>query len=206
MIRTQDARQDLLQAGKVLFARNGLGGTTVRDLASEAGVNLSMVSYHFGGKEGLYRACIEEYGKQRMRVAEGLLQDPVKSAEDLRVRTKLMIQSMLSSNIAEPEIARILHREAEQGLPIAREVYERTFLVLLKKVVDFVKSAQKNGVIRPELDALYLATLVHGTIFHALRMRWVFKNYLHRSVEDAKQQDKLTETLLSVLLEGSLST
>ncbi|HZD54711.1 MAG TPA: TetR/AcrR family transcriptional regulator [Candidatus Aquicultoraceae bacterium] len=50
----RDARSRILSAATPLFARHGLNGVSIRELASAAGVNLSMVSYHFGGKEGLY--------------------------------------------------------------------------------------------------------------------------------------------------------
>ena len=35
-------------------------GVSVRSLASAARVNLSMISYHFGGKEGLYAEILKE--------------------------------------------------------------------------------------------------------------------------------------------------
>ena len=37
-----------------------MNGVSVRELASAAGVNLSMISYYFGGKEGLYAEILKE--------------------------------------------------------------------------------------------------------------------------------------------------
>jgi len=54
-----DSRSRLLAAATPLFARRGLNGVSVRELASAAGVNLSMISYHFGGKEGLYAEILK---------------------------------------------------------------------------------------------------------------------------------------------------
>ena len=50
--------EQLLVAATPLFAARGLHGTRVRDVARAAGTNPSMISYHFGGKEGLYSAVI----------------------------------------------------------------------------------------------------------------------------------------------------
>lgn len=50
----KDTRSKILSAATPLFAKHGMNGVSIRDLASAAGVNLSMISYHFGGKEGLY--------------------------------------------------------------------------------------------------------------------------------------------------------
>jgi AcrR family transcriptional regulator len=55
-----DCRKRLIAAATPLFARNGLHGVNVRSLAKAAGVNLAMISYYFGGKDGLYAAVLEE--------------------------------------------------------------------------------------------------------------------------------------------------
>jgi TetR/AcrR family transcriptional regulator len=55
-----DCRANLIAAAVPLFAAKGLNGVSVRELATAAGVNLSMISYYFGGKEGLYAAVLTE--------------------------------------------------------------------------------------------------------------------------------------------------
>jgi hypothetical protein len=55
-----DCRKKLITAATPLFARKGLHGTNVRELARAAGVHFSMISYHFGSKNGLYAAVLEE--------------------------------------------------------------------------------------------------------------------------------------------------
>ena len=57
---TTDTRSQLLAAATPLFARKGLHGVSVRELARSAGANLAMISYHFGGKDGLYAAVVAE--------------------------------------------------------------------------------------------------------------------------------------------------
>jgi len=49
-------KERLLDAGERLFADGGLDGVSVRAIAAAAGVDLAMINYHFGSKEGLYRA------------------------------------------------------------------------------------------------------------------------------------------------------
>ena len=52
----EDTRERLIRAAAQLFAEKGYEGASVKELAQEAGVNVSLVSYHFGGKDGLYRS------------------------------------------------------------------------------------------------------------------------------------------------------
>ncbi len=49
----------LIAAAGPLFAEQGYDPVSTRALARAAGVNLSAITYHFGGKEGLYRAVIQ---------------------------------------------------------------------------------------------------------------------------------------------------
>ena len=50
--------QRLLDAAAQEFALHGYAAARIRDIVDAAGVNLAAVNYHFGGKEGLYRATL----------------------------------------------------------------------------------------------------------------------------------------------------
>ena len=59
------ARDRLLQAALRLFAAKGFERTSIRDIASAAGANVSAVGYYFSDKAGLYRAAFfEPIGEQ----------------------------------------------------------------------------------------------------------------------------------------------
>jgi AcrR family transcriptional regulator len=58
--RGEATRQRLIAAGLSLFARYGYEGVSTRALAKAAKVNLGAIPYHFGGKEGVYIAVVEE--------------------------------------------------------------------------------------------------------------------------------------------------
>jgi len=53
-------RQRLMEAGVREFGIHGFSAVSTRELAKAAEVNLAAIPYHFGGKEGLYRAIIEK--------------------------------------------------------------------------------------------------------------------------------------------------
>ena len=56
----KDTKSRLLTIAERLFAEQGFGGVSVRQLTSAAGVNLAAVNYHFGSKEGLLAAIFEQ--------------------------------------------------------------------------------------------------------------------------------------------------
>lgn len=53
-------RQRVLDTALELFSHSGYDKISVRDIAQAAGVNVAAISYHFGGKPGLYRAAMTE--------------------------------------------------------------------------------------------------------------------------------------------------
>lgn len=48
----------ILHAAEELFAGKGFEGTSVRDIAQKADVNVAMISYYFGSKENLLQSLI----------------------------------------------------------------------------------------------------------------------------------------------------
>ena len=104
--RSLSAADKLLTAGADLFAGSGYGGTTVEAVARRAGVNKALVSYHFGGKKGLYRAVRDEILH--------LLPDPGKGpASGPPVSTARIVLADLSrATNRRPLVARWILREA----------------------------------------------------------------------------------------------
>lgn len=53
------SRKKIINSAIVLFANKGFDSTSTREICSHAGVNLSLIPYYFGNKEGLYTNIIE---------------------------------------------------------------------------------------------------------------------------------------------------
>ena len=78
--RGDETRGQLLDEGLTLFSEYGYDSVTTRQLASEAGVNIAAIAYHFGGKRELYRAVLRQLvedtepllGPVAQRMAEGI--------------------------------------------------------------------------------------------------------------------------------------
>ena len=54
-----NTRERILETAKRLFADRSFEGVSIRDITGAAGVNTSMISYYFGGKDGLYEAIFD---------------------------------------------------------------------------------------------------------------------------------------------------
>lgn len=68
-----ETRQRLINAALSLFSRHGFDGASTRDIAASTGIALPAITYHFGSKEGLYRACAEHVVERyRSRMQTGV--------------------------------------------------------------------------------------------------------------------------------------
>ena len=71
MSKTQfSTKERILDAAETLFAQYGFGGTSLRQVTSQADVNIAAVNYHFGSKENLvnevFRRRMDEMSAQRL--------------------------------------------------------------------------------------------------------------------------------------------
>ena len=55
----KERREQLLNIGRRLFAERGFEGTSIEEIAAQAGVSKPVVYEHFGGKEGLYAVVVD---------------------------------------------------------------------------------------------------------------------------------------------------
>jgi TetR/AcrR family transcriptional regulator len=132
--KVSDARTLLLREGRKLFARKGFKGTSIRALTTGAGVNLGAVTYHFGSKEGLYHAVLEDcLGPVRERIGSvGEVALPAMDRVDLAVRG---LFRHLQSN---PDLPRFLVQELVLGERLSPPVLDlmRTVVGTLARIME----------------------------------------------------------------------
>jgi AcrR family transcriptional regulator len=196
-----DSRDRLIKVAKTLFAEKGFDGATVKEIAESAGLNISLISYHFMGKEGLYRTCLEQLGKARLAVAERVLQEP-NSMEEFRIRLHMFMEELLTVHVEEPELSRIVTRECEMNLPIAQDIFKNTFLKVYETMVNFFRSAQKKQLLRKDLDVEIVTGVLFGGLLHMAQKDRVSETFFGRTIRDRKHRDNIIETSISFCLQG----
>jgi AcrR family transcriptional regulator len=70
----QERRQQLLDIGRRLFAERGFEGTSIEEIAAQAGVSKPVVYEHFGGKEGLYAVVVDREVERLTTITMSLLE------------------------------------------------------------------------------------------------------------------------------------
>lgn len=74
---TAARREDILRAGRSLFAANGFRATSIEDICARSGASVGSVYHHFGSKEGVAAALYVEAMVDYQRGLRDILEQPV---------------------------------------------------------------------------------------------------------------------------------
>lgn len=204
-----DASQDshaktaLISAAKKLFAEKGLDGVSVREIAAEAGVNPSLVSYHFNGKENLYQYCLQQFGEGRLNAVKGILQ-PARSGAEFCLRIEIYIDTMFEGFLQEPDVTRMLHRECENEMSRFDETFRQTFFKIYESLFHFYREAHEAGILRSEVDPQIASGLLHGSMVHLVRMNNLIKRHIGVDLADPVYRRRLRDQMIVCSVRGLL--
>jgi TetR/AcrR family transcriptional regulator, regulator of cefoperazone and chloramphenicol sensitivity len=146
----------LLESAAAEFARHGFAAARVRDIVDAAGVNLAAVNYHFGGKEGLYRATLTLLARRTQDEVprESAEVRRLEPEEQLRVFTLVILERFLGGAQASP-MARILAHELLDPTPAFHDLLRDVAGPQFERLSDIV--ARLLGP-RANADEIALAT------------------------------------------------
>ncbi len=150
--RQRDAertRQRILDAALAEFAAKGAAGARVRSIADRAGVNTQLISYYFGGKEGLYQEILRGWQQREDRIdAERL------SLADLAI-------AYLDVGFDQPEFMRIFLWEGLTGAALPDEASHGEGE---DPEVTAFRERQAAGELAEDLDPAYVLLLFMGAV------------------------------------------
>jgi AcrR family transcriptional regulator len=147
-----DTRATILVAARELFAGQGYRGTSIRAVATAAGVDAALVHHYFGSKDDLFVAALELPVDPRVVLAPAIAAGPEGAAERM-LRVFLSVWD-------DPE-ARLPLLGLVRGMfdPSGRRLLREGFLVAVLEPVGVAL-----GIDEPELRMPLLATQVLGLI------------------------------------------
>ncbi|MBX7107924.1 MAG: TetR/AcrR family transcriptional regulator [Chitinophagales bacterium] len=154
-------REQILCVAEELFAEKGFEGTSVRELARKASINIAMISYYFGSKEKLFEAIVEfrtSYIREKLkRLNRDTVLDPF-------VKMDTAIDLYVERISALPHFHKILHHELM--LQQRSNMHKAITDILLrnsKEMQKLIIEGQQLGYFRAA-DAQLLIITIIGTI------------------------------------------
>lgn len=201
-----DKKDHIINVAVELFAKKGFEGTSVRDIAAAADVNVAMINYYFGSKEKLFEALLE----RKASYTRGLL-DEISHNDSLSEIEK--IDAIVDSYVSRLFTSRTVHRVIHQELMLnEREAIQQTIVDILFPssliIRGIIETGIKKGVFKKVDAALTHATLL-GTINQVLLSKKMCIKMLNKEdgyvpYEDSKFKKRISDHLKEIMHEHLL--
>ncbi len=156
-----DKKQNIIDTAITLFAKKGFEGTSIRDLAAAAGVNVAMINYYFGSKEKLFESLLEYKASYTRDVLGELEKDKTLSCIE---KIDRLIEMQVNKLFSNRHFHKVLHHELtlnqreDLGIAIVHIFSEN-----VKIVMSIIEAGMKKKEFKKVDPALTVASL-YGTI------------------------------------------
>jgi AcrR family transcriptional regulator len=189
-----DKREHILLIAERLFGEKGFDGTSVRDIAQSAGVNLAMISYYFGSKEKLLEAMIQFRSEYIFGILEELNKDQSLSPWDKIDRLVDFYVDRILNNLP---FHNIMHQEATAFR--SDEIKEKIIALKmrnLEQITKIISDGQEKKLFRRVDIAMTVGTIM-GTILTYTQSRVYSCNILaiREDEDDEVFREKLSKRL-----------
>ena len=152
----------LIQAAEKLFADKGFDGTSVRDIAETAGMNLAMISYYFGSKEKLMEAMFLYRSEHfKLQIASVV--------EDKKLEPMQKVEKLIDQYIEKLSSQQCFHRVMVREQMVNNNGFIAGQIIKLKKrnqqlIQQLIQEGQKKGVFKKNVDVTLLMMTLTGTV------------------------------------------
>lgn len=198
----------IIKVAMELFAKNGFEGTSIRDICKNAGVNISLISYYFGGKKELYEKIVSgivdniiNYMKNSMGVEELPVEFEGFSREQkfgfLFKAISFMVDYFYSDNISDSAIMIFYREQITAGVPLNAVGY-----TIFRKLMASLLGKDEN-----DKEVVFRCITIVGQL-HSAR---VFKQFSMKALgqdsytkEDTEFFKKIVQSQIKTILEGIL--
>jgi len=161
-------RESILDAAETLFARQGFGPTTIKEIGAEAGLNPALLYYYFGSKEELYRAALQ-------RMVSGLAirgTEAIETAAAPADAIRALVQAQVEFLLRNPNIPKLFVREMiDHDAKKAEEVVLELAAGLFHRLCTVIERGQRDGIFRGELEPRYAAVSTISQVIYFMIAR-----------------------------------
>lgn len=164
-LKIMEPRQRIIEHTVELISKQGYEGTSVRDIASAAGVNVAMIKYYFGGKEQLLEEVLENKLSYLRNIFIGLVKN-----QDMTAIEKIdrIIDLLIERKFSSRNFHHLLHRELSlEKRPQLKDRVSDLLMLNVSPVKKILKDGIKSGEFK-KVDAEMTVATVVGTVHYLL--------------------------------------
>jgi TetR/AcrR family transcriptional regulator len=158
----------ILDAAERLFAERGYEGATVKAIGAAAKVNPALLSYHFGGKAGTYRAVL---ARRIAAFAEEGMQQLARAASPAQA-VRDFAAAYMRFMLRHPTLPRLVIREVlEHDATHVEEGVRAIAAGPFQALCDVVREGQRRGDFRADVDPARAALSILSPLVYILVAR-----------------------------------
>jgi TetR/AcrR family transcriptional regulator len=191
-----DKKDYILDVAERIFSEKGFDGASTRLISGEAGVNMAMLNYYFGSKEGLFLAIFERKISNFQNILQNLGNDESLSAWDkMEKYVEMYGEKVVNNNCFQKLIYR------EMGMSRGNELSNRLRDMLMKNVAELDKILREGittGEFKKDIDIPMVIASLYGTKNYMLNTPLISSALLGYDIQD----DKMIETRLKPQLKS----
>lgn len=166
--RARQRREEIITVAAGMFARGGYRGTSLADVAAEAGITQPGLLHHFGSKAGLLLAVIERRDSDSEAFAMELL--GMKPSGVLRAMPEFARRNKERAGLA--KLFTVLVAESLEPDSPGHEHFVERYRAMRAIVAENIRSAQAAGVARQDIDPVAKAAEIIATL-DGLQTQWL---------------------------------
>ncbi|MBM7644830.1 AcrR family transcriptional regulator [Scopulibacillus daqui] len=188
----QKTKKEVIHSAVKLFNMNGYNGTSVRAIAADAGVNVALISYYFGGKKGLLEYLMSSFLEGYIQHLEQAFIDTESANVTISERLLEIADQLIQYQQEAFYLARFVHREMTLDSVLIRELMS-TYLMKEKYIFEKVFEAGiKTGQIKNIPIDLLVMQFRDMIIMPFLQPQYIRKVYYMQPKDDYFRRCYLT--------------
>ena len=181
----KDSRRKLIEAAIPLFAEKGYAAVSIRELAAAAQVNSALITYHFGGKEGLYRAVLEDQFNQIVELFSKKTFSDLSPAEKIRESA----QDMIEFQSRNPFFRKLLFGELSHTTPSFEGILRDYSFRLYRLFHETLETGIAQGEFRQDLNSSYALFAILGMVSYY----FIAHSVIEKAVPELRLDDHIFE-------------
>jgi AcrR family transcriptional regulator len=179
-----DKKDHILDVAERLFSDLGFDGASTRMISGEAGVNMAMLNYYFGSKEGLFLAIFE----RKMSSFRTLLQnigndDSMTSWDKLAKCIDNYIERIIVNNCFQKLMTREMSLNKRSDLTYKISEIMMGNVLEIRKILE---EGMKNGSFQADIDTQLLTATIFGTKNYIINTPHIASLMLEHDIRDEK--------------------
>jgi AcrR family transcriptional regulator len=185
-----DKKDYILDVAERVFSEKGFDGASTRLISGEAGVNMAMLNYYFGSKEGLFLAVFQRKIASFQNILQNLGNDDSMSAwAKMEKYIEMYGDKVVSNNCFQ----KLLYQE--MGMNRGNDLSDKLRDMLLKNVAELDKILREgiaSGEFKSDIDIPMVIASLYGTKNYIINTPMMSSPLLGYDIRD----DKMIETRL----------